>query len=158
MRPPGSKKKLEIRRRTAVGLRQQGMTVRTVADRVGCVPSSVVRWTQAFERQGEHGLDSKPQAGGKARLTVAQRERLRRQLLAGPRSFGWTTELWTLSRVAKLIREKFGVGYHISHVHRLLRTMGFSAQKPARLARERDDEAVAAFRDKRWPAIKKSAS
>lgn len=137
-------------------LRQQGMTVRAVADRVGSVPSSVVRWTQAFERSGDRGLDSKPQAGGKARLSPAERERLRRYLLAGPTRFGWTTELWTLSRVAKLIFLKFGVGYHVSHVHRLLRVMGFSAQKPARLARERNDKAVAEFR-RRWPAIKKSA-
>lgn len=157
MRPTGSKKELEVRRRTAVLLRQQGMTVRSVADRVGCVPSSVVRWTQAFERKGEEGLDSKPQAGGHARLTDAQRARLRRSLLRGPRSFGWTTELWTLSRVAKLIDHEFGVRYHISHVHRLLRGMGFTAQKPARLARERNDQAVAEFRKKRWPAIKKSA-
>ena len=157
MRPHGSKQELEVRRRTAVMLRQQGMTVRTVADRVGSVPSSVVRWTQAFERGGERGLDSKPQAGGKARLTASQKDRLRRYLLAGPSKFGWTTELWTLSRVAKVIFEKFGVRYHVSHVHRILRVMGFSAQKPARLARERNDQAVAEFRAKRWPAIKKSA-
>jgi hypothetical protein len=40
-------------------------------------------------------------------------------------------------------------------VHRLLRSLGFSAQKPERLARERDDEAIAMFRKKTWPAIKK---
>jgi transposase len=158
MRPYGSKKELEVRRWTAVVLRQQGMTVRTVAERVGCVPSSVVRWTQAVERDGQHGLDSKPQAGGKSRLTRAQKELLGRYLLGGPHIFGWTTELWTLSRVARLIRDKFGIQYHVSHVHRLLRAMGFSAQKPARLARERNDQAVADFRDKRWPAIKKSTS
>jgi transposase len=132
------------------------MSVRTVAERVGCVPSSVVRWTQALEEHGERGLDSKPQAGSKPRLTVAQRRQLCRYLLKGPRAFGWRTELWTLSRVAKLISDKFGVSYHISHVHRLLCGLGYSAQKPARLARERDDQAVDDFRKKRWPAIKKS--
>jgi transposase len=134
------------------------MSVRTVAERVGSVPSSVVRWTQAFERDGDHGLDSKPQAGGISRLTKREKERLRAYLLKGPRSFGWTTELWTLSRVARVIQDKFGVRYHVSHVHRLLRALGFTAQKPARLARERNDQAVAEFRKKRWPAVKKSAS
>jgi len=139
-------------------LRQQGLSVRSVAARVGSVPSSVVRWTQAFERHGEHGLDSKPQAGGKARLSKLQMQQLRRDLLKGPQSFGWTTELWTLSRVAQLIRVEFGVRYHVSHVHRILRGLGFTAQKPARLARERNDQAVAEFRERRWPAIKKSSS
>lgn len=130
--------------------------MRAVAEQVGCVPSSVVRWTQAFERRGERGLDSKPQAGGKARLTTRDRRRLVAYLLKGPRAFGWRTELWTLSRVAKLIEQKFGERYHISHVHRMLGALGFSPQKPARVARERNDEAVAEFRSKRWRAIKKS--
>src|SRR5262245_15364982 len=157
MRPKGTKQQLEVRRRTAVALRKQGLTVRTVAARVGSVPSSVVRWAQAFERAGDRGLASKPQSGGKARISAAQRKHLVDCLLKGPREYGWTTELWTLSRVAKLIRDEFSVRYHISHVHRMLRDLGFSAQKPARLARERNDQAVDDFRAKRWPAIKKSA-
>jgi hypothetical protein len=58
--------------------------------------------------------------------------------------------------VAKLIEQKFGERYHISHVHRILGALGFSPQKPARVARERNDEAVAEFRSKRWRAIKKA--
>jgi transposase len=90
-------------------------------------------------------------------LTPEQHERIGEFLVAGPRAFGWHNELWTLSRVARVIETKFGVRYHVSHVHRLLRQLGFSPQKPARLARERDDESVAAFRKMRWPAIKKSS-
>lgn len=130
--------------------------MRAVAEKVNCVPSSVVRWTQAVERHGKRGLDSKPQAGGKSRLSPAQHKRLARFLVDGPRSFGWHNDLWTLSRVARVIEDKFGVRYHVSHVHRLLRQMNFSAQKPARLARERDDEMITHFRKARWPAIKKS--
>jgi transposase len=70
-------------------------------------------------------------------------------------AFGWPTELWTLSRVAKLIEKRFGVRYHISHVHRLLRELEFSPQKPTRRAREQDQEAVEVFRQGQWPAIKK---
>src|SRR5258708_39820565 len=102
MRPQGTKTQLEIRRRTAVALRRQGLNVRTVAKRVGCVPSSVVRWNQAFNRLGERGLDSKPQAGGQARLTAAQRRRLGKYLLKRPSSVGRRAELWTLSRVPVL--------------------------------------------------------
>jgi transposase len=129
--------------------------MRAVAKRVGSVPSSVVRWEQAFDRDGERGLNSIPQAGGKARLSRAQKRQLVRFLLKGPTAFGWRTELWTLSRVGAVIDQEFGVRYHVSHVHRLLQSLGFSAQKPERLARERDDEAVATFRKKSWPAIKK---
>jgi transposase len=129
--------------------------MRAVAQKVGAVPSSVVRWEQAFDRDGDQGLNSKPQAGGKARLSTAQKKRLVDFLLKGPTSFGWRTELWTLSRVAEVIERKFGVRYHVSHVHRMLHALGFSAQKPERLARERDDAAIEMFRKKTWPAIKK---
>jgi transposase len=118
MRPPGSKQKLEIRRRTAVALRKRGLSVRDVAAEVGSVPSSVVRWEQAFDRDGDQGLDSIPQAGGKSRLTLVQKRRLVKYLRKSPRHFGWTTELWTLARVGELIWRKFGVRYHISHVPR----------------------------------------
>ena len=37
------------------------------------------------------------------------------------------------------IDRKFGVRYHISNVHRVVRSLGFTPQKPERLARERDD-------------------
>ena len=155
MRPKGSKQSLEVRRRTAVALRKEGLSVREVAARMGCAPSSVTRWSQAVEKRGERGLDSKPQAGGTSRMKAEQKRQLRRLLIAGPRARGWHNDLWTLSRVARLIEEEFGIRYHISHVHRLLHGMGFSAQKPARLARERNDRAVDEFREKRWPAIKK---
>jgi transposase len=155
MRPKGTKQQLEVRRRTAVALRKEGLSVRGVAERVLCVPSSVVRWTQAFDRGGDRGLDPIPQAGGTSRLSFDQKVKLVGFLLRGPTDFGWTTELWTLSRVAKLIHDKFGVRYHISNVHRMLRDLGFTAQKPARLARERDDKAVEEFRRKIWAAIKK---
>ncbi len=157
MRPHGTKQQLEVRRRTGVALRKRGLTVREVAKEVGSVPSSVVRWEQAFDRGGDRGLDSKPQAGGTCRLTLAQKRRLTKYLRRSPRHFGWSTELWTLARVGELIERKFQIRYHISHVHRLLRILNFSAQKPARLARERNDAAVAEFRHERWPGIKKSA-
>jgi transposase len=156
MRPTGTKQELEVRRRLAVKLRQEGLTVRRIAEKVGCVPASVVRWMQAFERQGERGLDSKPQAGGKSRLSARDQKRLSAILIRGPRAWGWSNDLWTLGRIAEVIRRRFGIEYSISTVHRIVVQLGFSAQKPARLARERNDEAVEEFRKKRWRAIKKS--
>lgn len=156
MRPKGSKEELEIRRRTAVALYQQGLSVREVAERVGCAPASVSRWNQSHQRAGTEGLKSKPQSGSKPRLSDEQLDQLRRYLEQGARAHGWKTELWTLSRIAKLLEDKFGVRYHISHVHRILHKLGFSAQKPERRARQQDRAQVDAFRHERWLSIKKS--
>lgn len=120
MRPRGSKEDLEHRRRLAVELCLAGTSVRATAARVGCSPSSVSRWVQAYADGGESGLDAKPQIGPRARLGRAQMEQLRDLLGAGAKAHGWRSDRWTLARVAQLIEARFGVRYHISHVHRLL--------------------------------------
>jgi transposase len=70
---------------------------------------------------------------------------------------GYRTELWTLKRVAQLIGKRFGVSYDPSGVWHVLRNMNWSAQKPERRARERDEQAIAQWRKEDWPRIKKRA-
>jgi transposase len=74
------------------------------------------------------------------------------------RRHGWSTELWTLPRIADLIARKFGVQYDQSGVWRLLRRLGWSCQKPERRARERNQEAIDRWRKTDWPRIKKRSS
>ena len=66
------------------------------------------------------------------------------------------TELWTLARVADVIEKVTGVKYHPGHVWRVLRQMGWSRQRPARRAAERDDEAIEQWVNERWPKVKKT--
>ena len=126
-----------------------------VARAVGTSRASVTRWRQAYEVRGESALASKPHPGGSSRLTPAQRKRLIRLLLRGPRKHGYGTELWTLARMAEVIAVNFGVEYHPSAVWHILRSMRWSSQKPERRARERDEQAIATWRQEEWPRIKK---
>jgi transposase len=48
----------------------------------------------------------------------------------------------------------FGVEYHPAHVWKILRDLGWTCQKPERRARERNEEAIAAWRKYEWPRIK----
>jgi transposase len=155
MRPKGSAEELERRRRQAAVLLEQGMKPAAVARAVGTSRASVTRWRQALEAGGPEALRAKPHPGGTSRLTIAQRKRLVRFLLQGPRKHGYRTELWTLARVAEVIAVHFGVHYHPSAVWHILRAMGWSCQKPERRARERDEQAISAWRQQEWPRIKK---
>jgi transposase len=100
-------------------------------------------------------MKAKPHPGGASRLTAGQRKRLIRMLAQGPRKHGYRTELWTLARVAELIAVTFGVGYHPSAVWHILRAMDWTCQKPEHRARERDEQAIAIWREEQWPRIKK---
>lgn len=126
-----------------------------VARMVGVAPASVTRWRQAHEKKGDVGLEAIPQSGRPSKLSAAEKRKLVRLLKQGPRKHGHPTELWTLKRVAELIRKHFRVTYDPSGVWHVLRGLGWSCQKPERRARERNEEAIAQWRSKDWPRIKK---
>ncbi len=155
MRPYGSSAQLEARRRRAVALLAQGLGVRTVARQIGCSPSSVSRWQTDVAAGGPDALRAKPPPGRPRRLTARQRARLLKLLLTGATAHGFSTDLWTLPRVAAVIARTFGVTYHPAHVWKILRGEGWSCQKPERRARERDEAAIQRWRAERWPHIKK---
>lgn len=157
MRPIGSAKALEKRRRRAIALVRQGLSLNEVARRVGSSVSSVHRWEEAWKTGGAAGLDGKPVPGRPKKLTEKERDRLQQILLQGAMACGFPNELWTLKRIAALIRREFGVQYHPSHLWRVLQSCDWSCQVPERRAIQRDEEAIARWKRYRWPAIKKSA-
>ncbi len=129
MRPKGSAEALEVRRCIAGQMLQQGKGIREVSRLVGAAPSSVCRWKRQLEQGGIEALRAKPHPGRPARLSVEQRDTLRAILLKGPQAMGFSTDLWTLARVAQMIEQEFGITYHPGHVWHILRDMGWSTQK-----------------------------
>jgi transposase len=76
-------------------------------------------------------------------------------LKAGALSQGYSSDLWTLGRVSKLIETLTGQRYSESGVWRLLKRLGFSSQRPSGRATQRDEAAIQQWKTKRWPALKK---
>ena len=155
MRLPGSAKVLESRRRRTLALVQQGLSLNAAARRIGCAASSVMRWVNAFRRQGAAGLEVRRAPGRPRRLTAGQEAGLLRELLRGARAHGYGTDLWTTQRIAEVIERQFRVRYHRDHVGRLLARNGWSPQKPERRARERDEAAIERWKRTRWPRVKR---
>ena len=156
MRPSGTGKQLERRRRHAIALLQAGVSYREVARQIGATLSSVVRWHQAHRRDKWNGLSARPIPGRPCRLSAAQQEQLKGVLLRGAEAAGYRTELWTLKRIGEVIRKRFGVRYSRVGVWALLRHgLGWSWQKPERRALERDEAAIAQWKREEWPRLKK---
>ena len=140
----------------AAALLEQGQGVCEVARQMRVEPGSVSRWKAAYEQGGKEALRAKPHPGGKPRMTDKQKQRLLGLLAKGPRAHGYQTELWTLQRVAEVIRKHYRIVYDPSQVWRILRSLGWTCQKPERRARERDEAAIRRWRREDWPRIKKA--
>jgi transposase len=145
----------EWRRRRAWELHQLGWTGRAIAEALGVGPSAVSTW---LRRVREDGLDAlrtrRHQTGKRPKLTAEQRQQLLALLQQGAERHGFVGERWTGKRVAALIKREFGVVYHPEYIPRLLRALGWTPQQPVRLASQRNETKIAAFKTD-WDAVKK---
>jgi transposase len=145
----------EQRRFRAWELSQQGWSQVEIAEALGVDQSSISRWLARAEAHGEDGLRTRKREGPKPRLSADQRARLLELLAKGAEAFGFAGDLWTLGRIAELIHREFDVAYHRSQVCRILKACGWSVQKPEVRATQRDEAAIAQWRDVTWPDVKK---
>lgn len=145
---------LEKRRMRAAQLFARGKSQAEVARALGVSRESVSRWYRTWRQEGEAGLQGAGRAGRKPKLTPDQLGQVEQALLRGPLAHGYATLLWTLPRIAALIKQLTGVRYHPGHVWRILQAMEWSLQRPAHRAKERDDQAIDRWRTRRWPQRK----
>src|SRR4051794_12030962 len=134
---------------------EEGATDAEVAARFRVSRMSANRWRRALADGGRPALASKGPGGAHCRLSPAQLDELQVLLEAGPTAEGWTDQGWTLSRIAAVVHERFGVDYTLPGLDLLLHRLGWSVQVPARRAAERNEERIAAWREESWPQIKR---
>lgn len=157
MRSTGTLAELERRRCLAVQRVLEGYTTEEVGDFFDVNPRSVRRWVATFQKFGASGLAAQPVVGRPPKLTCTQEKIVRRWLDESPIDFGFTTELWTASRLARLIEQEWQVHFHPHYLSAWLAERGFSPQKPERVPRERDRQVLARWRAGDWPRIKRQA-
>jgi transposase len=144
------------RRKRALQKRRDQATQAAVADALEVSRVTAMRWHQAWKKRGKKGLEV-GERGRPQKLSGRHLERVDKKLRHGARAHGYDTDLWTLRRVAELIEEATGVRYHIGHVGRVLRRMGWSLQRPTTRARERDEDSIQHWVKRRWPTLKKTS-
>jgi transposase len=148
---------LEARRIEGGKLLRRGVRPAEVARRLDVSRTSVMRWERAIASGGRRSLRGARRTGRPSLLDTDEQKRLTAALKAGALAQGYSTDLWTLTRVGKLIESLTGRRYCESGVWRLLKRLGFSSQRPSGRAAQRDEAAIRWWKTKRWPALKKSA-
>jgi transposase len=149
---------MEERRLEAARLLRQGrLSQAEIARQLGVSRASVCRWAATLAQDGPRGLEARPIPGQLPRLDEKAWIRLGRLLDRGAVAAGFATERWTLERIAALIEREFGVHYHPRYLERPLKAHGFSVQRPATRAKERDELVIAVWPKREWVALKKGA-
>ena len=133
---------------------EAGAGDREVARRFRVSRMSVNRWRRALAAGGRAALASRGADGARCKLTPAQVRELEAVLEAGPAAWGWEDQCQPLARIAELVRRRFKVEYTLAGLDVLLHRIGWSVQVPARRAAERDEAAIAAWREEAWPVVK----
>jgi transposase len=150
---------MEERRLAAARLLRQGrFSQADIARQLGVSRASVSRWAATLAQQGRRGLATRIRTGREPRLDEKAWARLGRLLDRGAMAAGFATERWTLRRIAALIEREFGVHYHPRYLERPLKAHGFSVQRPATRAKERDELVIAVWPKRDWVVLKRRPS
>ena len=146
----------EVLRRRCVELDQQGWKQVSIAQALGLTQGWVSRTLSKYRQQGPQALAWRKPAGAAARLTDEQLSQLVEALNKGAEHHGFAGQVWTRPRVNEVIKKLFGISYDVSQVGRLLKKVGWTRQKPQRLARQQNPQRVEQWRQERLPDLKKS--
>jgi len=149
----------ETLRRAAVAAVLAGESRVAAARRFGVTRQAVGKWVQDCEAGGERALRAKrrgrPRGGSLAPWQAAQTAKA--VVDRCPDQLKLPFHLWTREAVAQLIERRFGVRLSVWTAGRYLKRWGFTPQKPAKRAFERDPKAVRRWLEEEYPAIRAQA-
>ena len=96
----------------------RGVAQAEVARACGVSRQTASSWAR-LQAQGPQAWRRR-RLGRPGAMTGAERAKVSKMLIAGAVANGFATELWTLARIAKLIKRKFGNAFSTVHVWRML--------------------------------------
>jgi transposase len=145
---------LETMRRGAVARVEAGESPEAVAAGLGINRRTIYRWLSACRHGGEDAIKAKPIPGAPRKLNDKQLAKLARLIREQtPLQLKFEFALWTLAIIRELIRREFGVCLSEVSVGRLMKRLGFSAQRPLYRAWQQDGALVERWRAQDYPQI-----
>jgi len=147
----------ERRRFHALELKRRGWKQADIAIALDVSKGAVSQWISMAKKGGLTGLVSQPHLGRPPELSQEEKRLLPDYLWHGAEAYGFRGEVWTCTRVRKVIELEFGITYHRSHVARLLKDLHWTPQQPIERAAQRDEEEIAHWRKEVWLEVQKKA-
>jgi len=144
-------------RRQAMRLIEAHKTQTEIAELLGVARTTINRWHKRYKKDGWAALRKRKRGravGTDRRLNREQEKEIQKTIVDHtPDQLKMTFALWSRHAVQQLIKDKYGVSYTLQGVGRLLKDWGFTPQRPAKRAIERNDEAVRKWKEEDYPQL-----
>jgi transposase len=150
-----NRKELERRRVQAGVLFDKGVTQVYISKKFDVSRAAVCQWHQMWKKNKKKGLLSKGAPGFDSKLTQKKKKKLRAIILKGPLASGYQTDFWTVDRIRDITRKKLKINLGYTRIWNTIIGLGFSPQKPERVAIEQNKKAITTWKLKTFPRLKK---
>jgi transposase len=148
---------IAYRDKLVVEARASGLKQAQIANMYGMHQSTVCRILKLYRSNGNQlPLPRSTTASKQPALGQEDDEALKSILKDGALAHGFDTDCWDRGRIKEVIEKKFKVTYHVSHISKVARRLGFTLQKPKRKDYRQDAARKEAWIAAGLPALKKS--
>lgn len=145
-------------RMQGVKMVRSGTPPSTVAQQFGVSVRAVFKWMAAFAEGGQNALQAKEGAGRPPKVTPEQMQWIANTVRdQTPDQFRFEFGLWTLRLIGQLIEREFGMTLTLPTLGKVMRQLGFTAQRPLYRAYEQDAVLVQRWHREDYPALKARA-
>ena len=145
----------------ALELIDSGQSQKAAAQALGVHHTTVCQWVKARRLGGKEGLKlgvRGRRAGFGRKLTAEQEERLKWLIVDNaPHQLKLPFALWTRKAVQALVWDRWQIRIDVRTVGLYLKRWGYTPQKPAKRAYERNPHQVKTWLEQAYPAIKQQA-
>lgn len=120
----------EMRRAQAIRLSAQGKKAWEIAELLGMTRQSVMRFIDAFNREGIKGLSEKPRSGRPPKATDEYVRLLKEAVGTPPAELGYPFSSWTTGRLREHLARECHVVLHPDYLSRLMAKHGIVYRRP----------------------------
>lgn len=157
------KKEKNVRKKQrlqAIRLLTKGYKRAEVQEIFGISKQALGDWVTRYNKDGLEGLEDKPQPGNHHKLTLKQKQTIRRLITTKtPEELELEGRFWNPQQLARLVNKKFHVLYRsMDSYYRLFAFCGFTYHKPDRVNKRQTVSSKKAFEaklKKEWRDIAK---
>ena len=151
----------DLRQKAVESVILHGLSQTKASKIFGFSPTSICKYIKEYKQNREKSYSYKKRGvkeGTGSKLSGEQLEALVSDMLSyTPDELGMDYTLWTSKVIHEYIEKKYSVKYNRRTVRKIMTKLGFTSQKPIKLAYERNEKKVEEWLTETYPKIKVKA-